>query len=132
MNARELISALRALGPQDKNVEYAYIADHLYEMTLNSGARFSDVMQFKLFLHELSEAWRMSDFPEGTRFPESTKVVQMVPESKPAARVTRRMPPCWDEYYVCVRCGHVHEHVFKCGVSIGAGRFCQCEVEVPA
>jgi len=61
MNARELVSELRLLGPQDQNVIFAFIADHLYELRLNSGGRINDLMDFKLFLHELSEAWRFAE-----------------------------------------------------------------------
>lgn len=30
----------------------------------------------------------------------------------------------------CPRCGHVHEGSGECGVSIGAGRVCRCELEM--
>jgi len=129
MNARELVSELRQLGPQDKNVEYAYIADRMYGLRLNSGARLHDLMDFKLFLHELSEAWRVAEFPEGTIFPPSLNLLTM-PECKPRSKAVRMPQERWAD--VCVRCGHVHEGVGECGVWIGAGRFCRCELEVSA
>jgi hypothetical protein len=130
MNARELVSELLLIGPQDKNVEYAYIANRMFGLRLNSGGPLHDLMDFKLFLHELSEAWRFAEFPEGTRFPESPKL-QVLPELSPRATAAR-MPRHYETIDVCIRCGHVHEGAAQCGVSIGEGRFCRCELEVSA
>lgn len=32
----------------------------------------------------------------------------------------------------CPRCGHQHEGLKECGVEMGPGRICPCELEVPA
>lgn len=32
----------------------------------------------------------------------------------------------------CPRCGHLHEGDAECGVLLGSGRVCRCEVPVPA
>jgi hypothetical protein len=129
MNARELVFDLRLLGPQDQNVIFAFIATRAFQLRLNSGGRINDLMDFKLFLHELSEAWRFADFQEGVVSPPSVKL-QVLPECRPRAKVARMPQQRWHD--VCVRCGHVHEGIGECGVSIGAGRFCRCELEVSA
>ena len=113
MNARELVSDLRLLGPQDQNVIFAFIADRAYLLRLNSGGRLSDLTDFKLFLDELSAAWRFADFKEAVPPP-----------------IDRKPLGHWEVEDVCVRCGHVHEGSAQCGVPIGEGRFCRCEVEV--
>ena len=76
MTPAQLMSHLRELGPQDLNVVLHFLADHLYTATLANGFRLAhgDVMDLQQWLRELAEAARMSEFPEGTRFPESTKV----------------------------------------------------------
>ena len=134
MTSRDLVAELRLLGPQDQNVIFAFIADHLYECRLNTGARLNDAMDFKLFLHEVSEAWRVAEFPEGTVFPPSTKV-HLAADSGTRPKVTRRdLPaphPRWNDS-TCPRCGHVHEGVGECGVSMGKDRICRCELEVSA
>jgi hypothetical protein len=127
MTARDLISDYRSLGPQDPHIFPAYVADHLYECRLNSGGRINDLMDFKIFLCELAEAWRMAEFPEGTVFPASTKVLQMA-ESRP--RVTPMPQRRWD--HVCPDCDHEHEEREKCNRYLGEGKFCQCPSKVTA
>jgi hypothetical protein len=124
MNARDLVSELRTIGEQDQNVIFAFVADHLYELRLNSGGRINDLMDFKLLLHELSEAWRFAEFPEGTRFPEETKVHQM------RSKVTRMPQQRWEGH--CPDCGHVHIDGNECGFPTGGGRYCRCERTVVA
>jgi hypothetical protein len=118
MIARDLISDYRSLGPQDSHIFPAYVADHLYECRLNSGGRINDLMDFKIFLCELAEAWRMAEFPDGTIFPRSAKVTPM-----PQRR-------CRD--HVCPDCDHEHEEREKCNRYLGEGRFCQCPSKVTA
>jgi len=129
MTARELISDYRSLGPQDPHIFPAYVADHLYELRLNSGGRVNDLMDFKLLLHELAEAWRFAEFPEGTVFPPSTKVHQM-PECRPRTKVARMPQQRWEGH--CPDCGHVHIDGDECNFPIGGGRYCRCERNVVA
>ena len=125
MTPRDLISDYRSLGPQDPHIFPAYLADHLYEMRLNSGGRINDLMDFRLLLAEIAEAWRMAEFPEGTIFPLSTKLCQMPPHSS-AVKPQRR----WD--HLCPDCDHEHEGRETCDRYLGEGRFCKCPSKVPA
>ena len=128
MTARDLISDYRSLGPQDPHIFPAYLADKLYDMRLNSGGRINDLMDFKLLLCELAEAWRMAEFPNGTIFPPGLKVQQIQNRSSRsgAAKPQRR----WD--HVCPDCDHEHEGRETCDRYLGEGRFCKCPSKVPA
>jgi hypothetical protein len=75
MNAREFIADYRSLGPQDPHIFPGYLADHLYELRLMTGQRVNDLMDFKLLLCEIAEAWRMAEFPDGTIFPPGRKAL---------------------------------------------------------
>ena len=83
-----------------------YVADHLYEGELASGMGLRDLSDVHAFLYELANV---------TRIP--AKVTAMARPSQPR----------WD---TCPRCGHVHEGIGQCGVSMGGGGLCRCEVEV--
>jgi tRNA(Ile2) C34 agmatinyltransferase TiaS len=125
MTISQLISDYRALGPQSENVLLEFIADHLYELRLANSARIIDPMDFKEALHDLAEALRMAEFPEGTVLPPS-KVALAHSAYLKSPRVTRSNDP------TCPRCGHVHEGAGECGVSMGKDRICRCEMEVVA
>lgn len=97
-----------------------YLADHVYQAELNSGARLSDPINVRQWLEELASATRpeTSDVTEG----------QATPEFRTRLRVTGRV----QEPEVCHRCGHTHQGR-ECGEDIGGGRKCRCELEgVPA
>jgi len=38
--------------------------------------------------------------------------------------------PRWNSN--CPRCGHVHEEVSECGMKLGGGRVCRCDMEMSA
>lgn len=124
MTPREFISDYRSLGLQDPHIFPAYLAEHIYEMRLNSGARVLDTMDFKILLSELAEAWRVAEFPSGTIFPSGPKVQQMPKRAviEPQSR--------WDGH--CPDCGHVHIDGDECNFPIGGGRYCRCERNVVA
>jgi len=122
MTARDLIAELSLLGPQDQNVIFTFIAEHLYELRLLNGQRILDLMDFKVLLRELAEAWRLANFEEGMK--EATKVHQM------RSKVTRMPQQRWEGH--CPNCGHVHIDDAECNFPIGGGRRCRCERNVVA
>lgn len=100
-----------------------YLADHVYLANLNSGDRVagSDATTFKIWLHELSE--------------EARQIARLPASSEHLLSVTREiLPPAPQRRYdpTCPRCGHVHEGTAECGMPMGSGRFCRCEMEVVA
>lgn len=122
MNAHELISRLRACGPQELHVVFCYLADRVHEAELLNGSKLRDAGDFKQWLDELCAASRISpEFAQGTEGQSSA-------ESRTRLRVTGRV----SEPDICHRCGHVHQGR-ECGEPIGGGRTCRCELEgVPA
>jgi hypothetical protein len=131
---RELVADL-PLGPGDPRQTYlcfrlhaAYLADHLYEVCLNSGERVSDATAFKVLLHELADEARIF-----AAIPQSTKVIADE-ESGTRSFVMRPTPPRpqprWGD--TCHRCGHVHQGDAECGESLGGGRVCRCELDLRA
>lgn len=114
MTAKELIDDLLFLGPQDLNVILSYIADHASEARLAGGERLNDVTDFKAFLRELGEAWRVHGLLR------RTNVAIDSWQSRTAMHDT------------CPRCGHVHQGEAECGELLGGGRVCRCELSVPA
>lgn len=128
MTAKELIANLRSLGTLDGHVIFNYLAEHTYEAKLATGQQLRDASDFKAFLRELAEEAKI---PGPSHFRRSTEV------STAAGNGTgpKVLPPAPQRRYedaTCPRCGHVHEGDGECGVLIGGGRYCRCELEVPA
>src|SRR5260370_490396 len=96
-------------------VEYfLYLASHSHELRLATGARLLDLTDFKAFLIELAEA-----------------VAQPVPKREAAVPAQPRYSKSSVDL-TCPRCGHVHQGIGECGMPMGTGRICRCELEVSA
>lgn len=66
------------------------------------------------------------------RLPHSTEV-SLSPELRPCRKVTTPAAQARYSYDpTCSRCGHVHEGSSECGMPMGNGRICRCEMEVVA
>ncbi|HZW05360.1 MAG TPA: hypothetical protein VFF58_00500 [Candidatus Nitrosotalea sp.] len=124
MTARELMAYMQRCGPQELNVVFHFLADQAGQARLSNGARLCDVSDFSAWLRELGDAARISG-----EIPDSTEVLPM-PERSTRPRVTER-PAQLRNWNACPRCGHVHEGDRECGVEIGRGQICRCEMEVP-
>jgi len=128
MTATELISNLRALGLQDAHVVFRHIADNLCKLRLANGREIEDRFDCKELLCELAEAARVLDLSSGTEVSVTAgggtrpKVLSPAPQR----RYDSRHDP------TCPRCGHVHEGIGECAMYMGNGRYCRCELEVPA
>jgi hypothetical protein len=109
MTAREAIANLRAVSAELPVEYFLYLAAHSCELCLSSGGRLNDATDFKAFLVELAEATK----------PTLGKALATVPQQ-----------PRWNRN--CPRCGHVHEEVSECGMSLGGGRICRCDMEMSA
>jgi hypothetical protein len=124
MTAHELLQDLRACGPQSLSVILHFVADHISEARLSTGARLCDATDFSDWLHELGDVARVSGFSESTEV-----LIPAGRRTRPT--VTRQEQSRWDN--TCPRCGHVHQGEKECGESIGGGRICRCDLEgVPA
>src|SRR5580692_7170624 len=117
MTVSELSQELWAMGPQEANVIFRFLADHVYEAELPVRLtypphRLRDVTDFREWLLALAEA------------------------AKPQVRPSLRQVQISDQHprrdRTCPRCGHVHEGDVECGALTGGGRVCRCELEVPA
>jgi hypothetical protein len=96
-----------------------YLADHVYH------AELRDATDFRQWLLDLAEEARNLG-----QLAENTKVSWMTVKG-PCRKVTTPPPqPRYDP--TCPRCGHVHEGSAECGMDMGNGRFCRCEMEVVA
>ena len=118
MTASELIAELRLMGPQDPNVIFQYLADHVYEAELPTSLngpprRVRDASDFREWLLELAEA---------------AKPARCV---SPALRQTQ-IPAQQPRDHRCPDCGHVHEGRDECGKYLGEEKFCPCESRVTA
>jgi hypothetical protein len=128
MNARELILDLRALGPGQDTPEALlytrllcrYLADHLHEATLQSGMGLRDLSDVIAWLRELADVARNPETP-------IRQGVALALQRNAADR-GRSQPARWDD--TCPRCGHVHEGLGQCGMPMGGGGICGCELEV--
>ena len=109
MTAQEAISNLRASNAELPVEYFLYLAAHACELRLTNGMRLNDVTDFKAFLLELAEATK----------PTIARALGTVPPQ-----------PRWNNN--CPRCGHVHEEVSECGMKLGGGRVCRCDMEASA
>jgi hypothetical protein len=105
MTARDLVSQFRPLSLPSTEEFFLYLANHVYEARLSDGQRLNDATDFAMFLRELADAIESN-----------------------GPRPFRPVPA----HATCPRCGHVHEGVSECGIEIGGGRICRCELSVPA
>lgn len=87
-----------------------YLADHAHEAQLNDGSYLAEPTKIRTFMREI-----LAELPSAAR---STRL-EVTARPKPQPR--------WDE---CPRCGHVHEGIGECGVQMGGGGLCRCEMEV--
>jgi hypothetical protein len=128
MNAEQFVADM-PLGPGDARANLlharlliAYLADHVYTAELANGARVLDASDFKAFCCEAVEVIR--------------KVARLAdgPELPTLRSAQKQLPPPGQRRYdpTCNRCGHVHEGVGECGMFMGNGRFCRCEMELTA
>src|SRR6266849_8102088 len=113
MNSKDLLSDFD-FGPGDPRPSLLllklftrYLADNVYDSTLNSGERISDATAFKIWLRELSEAAR-------------TLTLETAGKKLPPSPQRR-----WNEF--CPDCGHIHIEDSECGFPQGGGRVCRCE-----
>jgi hypothetical protein len=108
MTARELVSQFRFRDQSLSGTEefFLYLANHVYEARLSDGQRLNDGTDFAMFLRELADAL------EG--------------------KLLRPFGSSVAHHATCPRCGHVHEGISECGIEIGGGRICRCELSVPA
>jgi len=103
------ISNLRAMGAFDPTECFLYLANHAHEARTSDGQRLNDATDFAAWLVELARAF----------------------EDQALAKAFRGLDKRLHAS-TCPRCGHVHEGVGECGVWMGAGRYCRCELEVAA
>lgn len=113
MNGRELIGQLN-LVEIDKRVFaqqlVLLLARNIHDATLKSGKPLTDRIDFEMFLSEVADA-----------------AAPHVPHVPPQARWSRR-EEATDQ--TCPRCGHIHQGSAECGIDIGGGRICRCELAV--
>lgn len=105
MTAKDLVANLRAGGPVDPAECLLYMAAHAHEFRLEDGQRLNDQTDFTAWLIEVSRALAGRDHILASRM---------------------------ENDRTCPRCGHLHEGERECGVFLGGGGFCRCELEVPA
>lgn len=108
MTARELVSTFRPLSFPATEDFFLYLAAHIPEMRLSDGQRLNDATDFAAFLRELADVL------------ESQRTCRA-----PAAEAREKLD------HTCPRCGHIHEGILECGMEIGSGRICRCEMSVP-
>jgi hypothetical protein len=137
MTLSDILSDL-PLGPGDRReqllqfrLQMAYLADHVYSAELADGGRVRDAMDFVQLLRDLADETR-----KVLQIPDNTKVSAGAGNGT-CRTVTRPAQPRWNEGSgfhdpTCPRCGHVHEGVGECGVSMGKDRLCRCDLEVSA
>ena len=145
MTPSELIAELSALGPASLDpgllhtrLLLRYLADHVYEATLSNGGKLRDGLDFRHWLVELAEEARNLDRTKVSNVGEKStgpKVTNGPASQVALAHSAYLKPPApqprWNDS-TCPRCGHVHEGVGECGVSMGKDRICRCELEVSA
>lgn len=102
MTSAELISALRACGPQTLSVSLHFIADRIPELALADGQRLNDGTDMIVCLRELARCAEVRDLP---RRPHDA---------------------------MCPDCDHEHEGRTECSKYLGEGKFCHCESKVTA
>jgi hypothetical protein len=132
MTPRELLCDL-PLGPGDTRhallharLFVSYLADHVYTAELADGGKLRDAMDFTQWLRELAdEARKLLANGQNTE-------VSPVAERSTCRKVTAPAQPRYSYDPTCPRCGHVHEGVAECGMQMGNGRVCRCEMEAIA
>ena len=125
MTAREFIAQLAPVDLDRLSTVFHSLSEHTLGARLEAGRRLTDVMDFREYLEELSEAARVAHTLSQRKLPSyvrDRRVLQQLSEQTP-----RR--PFADS---CPRCGHVHQGVSECGEPMGGGRICRCEMEVHA
>lgn len=123
MRSYDLISNIRALGPQPTNVFLQYLADHFHEFRSRTGHRLFTVEDAKDFIQEAADhAGKVCGLME---LVEVAPALALRTEARPPASQRRYDP-------TCPRCGHIHEGIGQCGMSMGSAGLCRCEFEVSA
>ena len=123
MNLDSLASELTSGGPGQGSYQHRLtlrivlrvLADHVRELQFDDGRYLSTIGDFADALRLLAERIRTPE-PEPVRTFGNHQL-----------RVRGRSVD-----QTCPRCGHVHEGISACGVQMGGGGVCPCELEVPA
>lgn len=118
MTPSELVSHLAPYDRARLALIFEYLGVKTYALTLENGKPLSDVIDFSVFCQELSTALKSPRLGE--------------PANAPIEIRTRPRTMSRSVHDTCPRCGHVHEGDRECGVEIGRGQLCRCEMEVPA
>lgn len=129
MTAAEMIADLVAMGPQNADVVFLYLANHAIDARLEQGQRICDVSDVIAWLRELAEAAKIPDVAEK---PQTSSLASGVAESRATAAAEFRTwaktqpsaQPRWDQR--CEDCFHVHTGRYECTEYLGEGRFCKC------
>jgi len=133
MTAKEVISDLRLMGPQDLCVIFAYLGEHLFGCETADGnvvLRSVTTERAQRFLCELSEEARKS---ESTEVPLRAELsTRLSVTGCGVRRQDREEQPRWKSDPVCPDCNHVHEGRAECSKYLGEGKFCKCESKVTA
>jgi hypothetical protein len=126
MNASELLSNFRALGPQPLNVVLQYLADHFHEFRTRTGHKLFTGEDTQMFLEESADvATKVCPLDELVEVSQRLEL-QATPKALPPAP-----QPRYDS--TCPRCGHKHTGDGECGMFMGmSAGYCKCDVEVVA
>lgn len=99
---------------------------------LPDGCRIS--LSERLLLDCLADRVFDAQLEDGSYLPEPSKTSTWIRQLLKAARIppkprsaVRPPQPRWD---TCPRCGHVHGGIGQCGMEMGGGGLCRCEMEV--
>lgn len=128
MTPAELVETFRILGRQDSSVVFTFLADHICNARLANGARLLDLSDVRAWFLEAAECAHRRDWPESVELSHLRAMVDR--EIGPRPKLTGRTLDRRTLDSTCPRCGHIHEGVGECGMAMGNGRHCRCEMEV--
>lgn len=130
MRAKEMVDDLRRLGPQDTSVLFHYLADNAIRARLADGQRLCDVGDFIAWLRELAEQAKVHVVSN------NRALGALIADGKDVMTIdqVRNELGTWPEVMeiddICPRCGHLHQGDSECGLPMGGGRICRCELSV--
>ncbi len=117
MTPREFVRNLAPVELDRLALIFNFLADHGYELTLESGLGLRDATDFIAFHREMAMALKFSQSTE----------VSNGPVFGTATKVTYPLTGSRFDLSHCPDCGHVHIEDDECGFPTGGGRICRCE-----